>query len=229
MDFENFEFIISPQRMNRYLLSCLDNTRKSMTLYRYNLKLSQELFTIISCFEIGLRNSIDRHYISMLGNEWLLNSIQYNGIFYPQECKITKKIIERKISAMQTNYSHSNLVSDMDFGFWKYLFAKPQYNAGTKSLLKIFPNKPISSKNTQYNQKYIFKKLESINKLRNRIAHHEPICFEKYKTIINTDYAYNNYKLIKELFSWMDINESELLYGIDHIDQIISNINKVKH
>lgn len=30
-----------------------------MTLYRKNLQLSRELFTIISCFEIALRNAID--------------------------------------------------------------------------------------------------------------------------------------------------------------------------
>ena len=41
--------------MTRYVQACGGNTRKAMTLYRYNLQLSQELFTIISCFEIALR------------------------------------------------------------------------------------------------------------------------------------------------------------------------------
>jgi len=60
--FEDFKNIISEQRMNRYLLSVNRDTRKAQTLYRKNLKLSQEIFTIISCFEVALRNRIDVHY-----------------------------------------------------------------------------------------------------------------------------------------------------------------------
>lgn len=30
-----------------------------MTLYRLNLRLSQEMFTIVSCLEVALRNAID--------------------------------------------------------------------------------------------------------------------------------------------------------------------------
>lgn len=62
MNFEDFKNIISEQRMNRYLLSVNRDTRKAQTLYRKNLKLSQEIFTIISCFEVALRNRIDVHY-----------------------------------------------------------------------------------------------------------------------------------------------------------------------
>ncbi len=34
-------------------MACGGNTIKAMTLYRYNLKLSQELLTVISCFEVA--------------------------------------------------------------------------------------------------------------------------------------------------------------------------------
>lgn len=60
MKFTEFEETISPERMHRYVLACANDTRRAMTLYRYNLKLSQEMFTLISCFEVSLRNRIDR-------------------------------------------------------------------------------------------------------------------------------------------------------------------------
>jgi transposase-like protein len=69
MLYSDFENIISPPRMNRYLHACNGNSRKAMTLYRKNLKLSQELFTIISCFEIALRNAVDVHYLNQFGND----------------------------------------------------------------------------------------------------------------------------------------------------------------
>ena len=39
------------KRMRRYVNACGGDTRKAMTLYRYNLRLSQEVFTVISCYE----------------------------------------------------------------------------------------------------------------------------------------------------------------------------------
>ena len=65
---------MSQPRMSRYVNACGNDTRKAMTLYRLNLKLSQELFTIVSCFEVALRNSVDRHYTKLKGSDWLRDS-----------------------------------------------------------------------------------------------------------------------------------------------------------
>ena len=59
MKYTEFESIISPERMRKYNVACGGNTAKAMTLYRYNLRLSQEMFVVVSCFEVALRNRID--------------------------------------------------------------------------------------------------------------------------------------------------------------------------
>ena len=51
-----------------------------MTLYRKNLRLSQELFTVISCYEVSLRNGINRHYSAQHRAEWLRHSAASGGI-----------------------------------------------------------------------------------------------------------------------------------------------------
>ena len=76
-------------------------------------------------------------------------------------------------------------------------FLQPQFYAGGQSLLKIFPAKPTSSPTVQYNHKYVFNELERINKIRNRIAHHEPICFKLKNPIIDSTYAKQNYSFVK--------------------------------
>ena len=81
-------------RMNRYLLACGGNTRKAMTLYRKNLQLTQELFTVISCFEIALRNAIDAVVSPSLGNDWLRNAAATGGVFDTQRCRITFRGVE---------------------------------------------------------------------------------------------------------------------------------------
>ena len=116
--------------MSRYITACSNDTRKAMTLYRLNLKLSQELFTIISCFEIALRNSIDNHYSSVHGNDWLRDSVNPGGIFDNNRCRKTGQIITRTLRKLNHNYTHSKLVAEMDFGFWRYLFSQPQFHSG---------------------------------------------------------------------------------------------------
>ena len=81
MKYSDFEKIVSQKRMNRYVQACGGNTRKAMTLYRYNIELSQVMFAIICHFEVALRNAIDNHLMATLGNDWIRNSVMPNGVF----------------------------------------------------------------------------------------------------------------------------------------------------
>jgi len=121
------------------------------------------------------------------------------------------------------------LIAELDFGLWRYLFARPQFVAGGQNLLQIFPSKPRSSVSMQYNNTYIFNELTKINELRNRIAHHEPICFKNNTAVIDTNYIRQIYNLILQLFTWMNINAAELLYGLDHIQNVCNEIDKLKN
>ena len=174
MNYSSFSQIMSPIRMNRYLAACNGNTRKAMTLYRKNLLITQELFTVISCFEVALRNAIDENIKRSIGNDWLKDSASLGGIFDNPKCRLTKKSINEAIIKLNT-YSHHKLVAELGFGFWRFMFAQNQFNATGRILLGIFPLKPKSSSHIQYNNIYIFNQLALLNEIRNRMAHHEPI------------------------------------------------------
>jgi len=213
--------------MSRYLTATNRDTRKTMALYRLNLKLSQEFFTVISCFEIALRNKIDERCIIDYGDDWLRNSAQANGVFDNQNTILTKKNINDAVRQLGAHYSHNKLVAELGFGFWRYLFASKQYNAMGRILLQIFPSKPTSTPTTQYNQNYVFNQLAKINKFRNRIAHHEPICFVNAQSVKDSTNAKQHYEIILQLFQWMNINESKLLYGIDHINKYCTQLDNL--
>lgn len=227
MRYADFENIITQARMGRYKAACLNDTRKAMTLYRRNLRLSQEMFTIISCFEITLRNAIDRHYTGQFGNDWLRNGSALGGIFDNRDCRLTKSNIQDAMLQLGAYYTHQKLVAELGFGFWRYMFANHQYRAGGQTLLKIFPSKPPSSPVIQYNHAYIFGELQKINEVRNRIAHHEPICFIPGKPVKDTTYAKAHYNLILKLFIWMNTDGVSLLYGLDHINEVCLEIDNL--
>lgn len=204
------------------------NTKKAMTLYRLNLKATQEFFSIISCFEIALRNAIDVHYLNKNGADWLQKAVVPGGMFYKTKCTSTVKLVTDANIKLAANYSHPKLVAEMSFGFWRYLFADAQFIAGGQSLLAIFPGKPKSNGAANYNHKYVFNELEKVNNLRNRIAHHEPICFQKGGAAIrDTFLAREHYTRIITLFNWMEIDEAALLYGLDHVMKVLDKIDQL--
>jgi len=225
MKYVDFEQVMSRPRMQRYLDACNGNSRKAMTLYRLNLKLSQECFTVISCFEVSIRNAIDNHYKVIYGNDWLKDAQMAGGIFSGDRCRVTKQIITSSINKLGNRYTHNKLVAEMDFGFWRFLYAQPQFYAAGQTLLNIFPNKPTSTPTIQYNQSYVFNEMGKINKFRNRIAHHEPICFQVRFPVIDSAYVSNNYNVIQDLFNWLNIDGRKLLFGLNHIQGLLIKLN----
>ena len=134
MKFSDFQISMSTQRIDRYLSAMNGDTRKAMTLYRYNLRLSQELFTIVSCLEIALRNKIYTHYTELKGIDWLRDAASPGGMFAGKTYGKTPFIIQTGLRKL-SEYSPHKLIAEMEFGFWRYLFAKHQFFAGGQSLL----------------------------------------------------------------------------------------------
>lgn len=220
MKYTEFEDLISSDRMRKYIAACGNDTRKAMKLYRLNLKLSQEMFTVISCFEVTLRNKIDKVMRQYFGGDWLRDSVAYNGIFYTDNrVEQTRKIITKAYNELvrENNYSHTKLLSQMEFGVWKFMFNNVQYRLSGRHLLSVFPNKPRSTPQMRIDNSKIFLELDYINNIRNRIAHHKPICFGK-PVCISDVYVRVNYNRIRTLFAWMGVDSKRLLYGMDNVE-----------
>ena len=229
MKYNDLQNILSKDRLSRYLMACNNDKRKTLLLYRLNLRLSQEIYAVLHYFEIAIRNSIDEKLKINLGYNWLRDSILQGGIFDIQSCRDSAKIISKAYSRLNRNgtYSHSKLIAEMEFGIWKYMFANPQYRVTGRVLLNVFPNKPKSTAQKQYNNTYFFNALDGVNILRNRVAHHEPICFGLRQNTIDTSYIRNAYADILSLFSWMGIEGKSLLYGLDHVIEICDKIDQL--
>ena len=210
MLYSDFEELISRPRITKYLTACGNNTRKAMTLYRANMRLSTEVFSILCLFEVALRNRIDRHYRLKWGNNWLFDATQSGtGFLHAVGCEKSLENVEKVITNLGVVYSPDKAVAELTFGFWTYQFASKEFAAAGSSLLNILPERPFGTNHTK-----VFKKLTSINRIRNRIAHHEPICFGAPHAI-STQYAEQKYNQIIEVLRWMGINPTSFLFGVD--------------
>ncbi len=227
MDFSGFQNIVSQERMQRYLLACGGDEVKTLQLYKANVQVSLNMFAIVGAFEIALRNAIDNIMTVQFGTDWLRDAILPGGIFDTIQCQDHARIIKSAYDKLlrHNNYTHSHLLAKMEFGIWKYMFSSPQYRATGRILLQAFPNKPTSTRTVQYNNTTIYNELDHVNSLRNRLAHHEPICFPTGFAIITADYIEWIYNKIITLFSWMGINPHEYLSNVSNID---SEFNVIK-
>lgn len=230
MKYDDFESIVSADRLNRYLDACNGDKRKAQTLYRCNLVASEAMLSVVSCFEVALRNAIDKHLSASLGSDWLRDSVMRGGIFDIPILRKTHDIINNAYHRVERDagYTHSKLLAEMEFGIWKYMFSPVQYRQTGRNLLHIFPNKPRSSREAQYNQTTIFNELDKVNSLRNRIAHHEPICFITGTAVFDTSYIEASYSKILTLMDWLGIDTKSYLYGLDHVKQACNKINSLK-
>ena len=160
-----------------------------------------------------------------MGADWLRNGAKAGVIFDNGYCRLTARNINDAVLDLNPYYTHNKLVAVLGFGFWRYMFSMHQYTATGRTLLAIFPAKPTSTPTVQYNQYFVFNQLKQINDIRNRIAHHEPICFQPGLPAKDTSYARQHYGLILQLFQWMSIDHAALLYGLDHINTVCKEID----
>ncbi len=213
---------ISTPRFSKYLSFCGNNKRRALKLYRANLFLSQKLYSVIGQFEVVLRNSIDRHYRSKFGQEWLANSVQIGGFLDSIGLEDSYHSVQDGIHRLKEKYSEDSLVAGLTFGFWTYLFSEPVFVAGGNTLLNAFSNRPFGT-----NQKKIFKELFRVNEIRNRIAHYEPLCFDTKTGSISTAYPAKRYYLILDLLNWLGADPKKMLYGIDGVKKALNIINSI--
>ena len=225
MTFAEFETLISSVRLAKYGAACGHSKRRTLNLYRANVRLSGSLLAILGMFEVVLRNKIDAHYKAQYppgpgGTGWLLDATLPGGFLTQHGCHNSAIKINQAYSDLGVHYTHDRLVATLSFGFWKYLFKGNQYMAGRNTLLSIFPNKPRHT-----NQAAVFSKLDKINDLRNRVAHHEPVCFGAVNTI-STVYCRSHFQDIIDLLQWMNVDASQLFRGVDGV---IKECNLIDH
>jgi hypothetical protein len=219
MDFKTSQKIFSAARMGKYANACSGDKRKTMLLYRYNLRLCQRFCGVLNLFEVMLRNAINEHYRAYYSNpDWIVNQADTGRLleFNMDEIKQTETSYRRR-----GIYNNDKMVASLTMGFWTKLFSKKRYKRGGKSLLRIFPNK-VKGKS----QSDVYKDLTHIREFRNRIAHHEPICFDSYGKI-STDFARKHYQLIRDYISYMGQHPDNVIQWTEKPDEVLDKIDKL--
>ena len=187
MDIAKHEVLFSKMRMNRYIQACGSDKIKAVQLYKFNIQASQALYPVISVFEIALRNALDREMSKFFHDpQWLItrrNAFANHAgltrkdagghvipdLFFMEKLRRT----EDKLRFRKAAINQGNLLSELTFGFWVKFFDSNSIKILNGIPLQAFINKPHMKLSVVHSH------LNGIVTLRNRIAHHEPICFDR--------------------------------------------------
>lgn len=175
------ELALSTERLAKYVKAVGGDKTEALRRYVFNTTVSEALYTPLQGLEIALRNALSACFTATFGSDWYADG-KIKAFQYPLTDMLLKA--EAQLSREQKPITQGGMISELSFGFWVTTLA-PRYDTDLwrPSLRKAFPARPKGME-----RKSIHKSLNAIRRLRNRVAHHEPILnrnlVEDHKTII---------------------------------------------
>ncbi len=188
----NYQQIIQGISSPRLTYFQKSTNTETMREYAKNIKLAEATYPILQQLEIVLRNQWEIVLIHKYGTQWYQNTQFYNSLDQIAQKKLTEATLEAQ--KHRQHIQSGNIVSELTFGFWTSLFGKRYEPALWRPYSHIlFPNCQPSQRNIHN----IRNDLTRVRKLRNRVAHHEPINKQPLE-------LWSRYETIVKLLEWMN-------------------------
>jgi hypothetical protein len=191
---------LSPERSAQYESAAGGDLDLASRLYEWDARAAAALFEIIRHFEVLLRNAIVKQLTidgqpsaALPGSPWVQGAKQIQEI-------------ESRLKRRGKAITAGRVYSGLSFGFWQAMFGIGYEELWRHSLKNVFHN-------SRADRSVIAAYLESLNQLRNRVAHHG--------SLIELDVTVEAQKIVR-LASWIDADAAKWIKGIERVSEISS-------
>ncbi|WP_417693429.1 hypothetical protein [Roseibium sp.] len=168
----DFITLISRERFTRYIQACDGDEAKAVALYCWNMRAAQSLYVYLQCWEIALRNRLNDFLCWKFGANWPYDDRRFVRNLANDDRRRLAETKDRQERNRKTKpASTSVVVADLSAGFWVSLLSK-RYDVPYSwryNLARVFPN------DKTLHRALAWEKSDGILRLRNRVAHHEPV------------------------------------------------------
>lgn len=184
-----------------------DCSIKALSLYEWNANLSSNFLFPLHIYEVTLRNAISDAITSRYGKDWPTNSVFQNSLTYKNRKGL--------LTAMGKKYRGlGKLLPELKLSWWEeMLTSRHDGRIWNNYIQATFPN----AENLKASQ--IRASLKdacfTIRKLRNRIAHHEPI--------FNQASLLEVYPLIEKTVGYRCIDTKNWLNKKERVNELLAN------
>lgn len=210
MNRQYFEKVFSNERMQKFFDRYPGNEERAIEHYRINIELSEALYSILSVFEVVLRNSINRELITHFGTtDWYVHMATTPGLK-----ELNKEIsnAKRHIIKRGESVSANKIVAELTLGFWVRLLNVEYELVLWKSLRRSFAFMPKQER-IRHN---VSAPINKIRYLRNRVFHHEPIAW-------NLNELEHIHSDIIKVIGWLNIDLPNFIVPIDSFKETLSS------
>ena len=211
---EQLEKWFSKQRFRKFLQYTSNDVVQAEQLYIDNIMLSEALYPVLSVFEVSFRNSVHQQLSYFYDRDDWYEAWRNS---YDDLSKLVKRIDEAiaEIKKRDEEVNTGKVIAEMSLGFWVSMFNVSYERILWKPLRLCFKNLSKSRRKRHP----VSANLNKIRKLRNRVYHYEPICW-------NQDTLKQGYDIIITTLGWLD---TDLPKWVDEIDEFETVLNKVQN
>lgn len=144
----------------------------ALALYAWNAQVSAAMLGPLHICEVAIRNAVADAIAAAHGNRWPWDPGFRRSLPNPNSGYDARKDL---ISACMKNQTTGKVIPDLKFIFWQTIFTS-RFDARlwTHHIRTVLPHAEASS-SVQEIRALVYAELEQLRRLRNRIAHHEPI------------------------------------------------------
>ncbi|GAB3476843.1 Abi family protein [Marinomonas epiphytica] len=208
-NYKELEQFISNSRLKSYEQIIKKKKLENLiAAYNWNKQVSTALYPILQCLEITLRNALHIAGSEAFGaSDWYEQVLKHGGdekfksdatkhvIKYYRKSAGYKKEVgkkpwlsnhesmlagpKRKLSNEGKNFSANNVISTVMFGFWVSFFEDAYAGIDPKKSFWPHQESKVFLGNTNVNRKQAHLLLLELQRLRNRMSHHEPVWKDK--------------------------------------------------
>lgn len=158
---------LSPGRLAPYVAAAGPD---ALALYRWNCQASGALFELVGWFEVAWRNTVDAAVtVQRPGRAHWLTDPTFTALRPGTRAKITEAIQRVRRRSVPTP-TPGQIVAELPLGFWRFTTVGYTNSMWAPYLSAAFPHAPGRPQRHTVDQC-----LEHIIRLRNRLAHHEPV------------------------------------------------------
>ena len=201
----------SSQRLEKYINLYNGDVMKVAAHYKANIALSESLYTSLSVFEVTLRNALSKEMERMMGRKDWYSVFPSNPALKSLTSEVTVAI--RHISQRGEMVSPDKIIAELTFGFWVTLLNSEYELSLWKSLRLAFPHMPKKDRK----RKNVSSPCNALRKLRNRVFHHESICWD-------LDYITDIHNRLVMVLGWINKDMPSWLDEVDHFCKVVDEI-----
>ncbi len=161
---------LSPDRLSTYLHRCNNDLDLAVALYEWNTTISSALWETLGHAEVVLRNTLaerlsQRHTRLKRPRTWLDDPAR------DLDARATADIADARarLRAKGKPASEGQIISELSFGFWRFLIAKRYQTTLWPALAGGFRHAPNRTIQT------VEDPVRRLHELRNRLAHHQRV------------------------------------------------------